>query len=231
MKPVDNTSDGSYSRAVTRFSRPHVAKDYPSEYDNSSRRDRTEKAAILRTLKHIKPGGHVLDLPCGTGRLSRLLLEQGFEVTGADSSASMLEHAAENHRQRLQAAPNLGNIDFELADVMHTPYDDEQFDAVISNRLFHHFNTSELRRPAIAELARISSGPVIISFFNSFSLSAQWRRLKRRIKGVTPKDRIPIPRALLEADLESQGLKAIDWHATRWGISPHWYVVAVKRQE
>jgi SAM-dependent methyltransferase len=111
---------------------------------------------------------------------------------------------------------------------MHTAYADDQFDAVISNRLFHHFNTSELRRPAIAELARISSGPVIISFFNSFALSAQWRQIKRRIKGVTPKDRIPIPRSLLEADLESQGLKAIDWHATRWGISPHWYVVAAK---
>lgn len=37
-------------------------------------------------------GGPVLDLGCGTGRLAILMAEEGYEVTGVDQSAGMLEH-------------------------------------------------------------------------------------------------------------------------------------------
>lgn len=39
--------------------------------------------------------GLVLDLGCGTGTLTRLLAERGFEMTGLDNSAEMLEIARE----------------------------------------------------------------------------------------------------------------------------------------
>jgi len=44
----------------------------------------------------------VLDLCCGTGRLSRLLLEQGYTVTGLDLSPHMLEHARRNCEDHLR---------------------------------------------------------------------------------------------------------------------------------
>ena len=40
----------------------------------------------------LKAGGSVLDLGCGTGRLTRPLLEKGFAVTAVDHSADMLRH-------------------------------------------------------------------------------------------------------------------------------------------
>ena len=46
-------------------------------------------------------GGPVLDVACGTGRLTRRIAEAGIEVVGADLSLSMLNHAR-------QKTPDLG---------------------------------------------------------------------------------------------------------------------------
>lgn len=40
----------------------------------------------------IRPGGSVLELGCGTGRITRQLLRLGFRVTAVDESAEMLAH-------------------------------------------------------------------------------------------------------------------------------------------
>lgn len=45
--------------------------------------------------RHGRPVHTVLDLACGTGTLSCLLAQRGYEVIGADSSAEMLAVAAE----------------------------------------------------------------------------------------------------------------------------------------
>ena len=46
-------------------------------------------------------GGPVLDLACGTGRLALLLAQEGFEVTGVDQSAGMLNQ----FEKKLKAQP------------------------------------------------------------------------------------------------------------------------------
>lgn len=45
-------------------------------------------------LKRLKPGAALLDLCCGTGHLSRLLVDRGWKVTGTDLSVEMLKVAA-----------------------------------------------------------------------------------------------------------------------------------------
>jgi SAM-dependent methyltransferase len=47
-------------------------------------------------LPLVPPGARVLDLCCGTGRLAAWLSERGFEVTGVDASAQMLDVARRN---------------------------------------------------------------------------------------------------------------------------------------
>ncbi|WP_163508863.1 class I SAM-dependent methyltransferase [Fodinicola acaciae] len=42
----------------------------------------------------IPPGGSVLELGCGTGRILRPLAAMGHDVVGVDESAEMLSHAA-----------------------------------------------------------------------------------------------------------------------------------------
>jgi cyclopropane fatty-acyl-phospholipid synthase-like methyltransferase len=50
-----------------------------------------EKEWIDRLLGLIPPGGSILDLGCGSGEpIARYLIDSGYEVTGVDSSASLI---------------------------------------------------------------------------------------------------------------------------------------------
>lgn len=74
----------------------------------------------------------VLDLACGTGTVSRLLAQQGHNVTGVDLSEPMLERA------RLEAALAHLNIPFVRQDAAELALGAQRFDAVIS--LFDSLN-------------------------------------------------------------------------------------------
>ena len=65
-------------------------------YDLSSK---NKKDDILFYLKYAKAsGGEVLELGCGTGRVSIPLIEQGFKVTAIDSSQNMIRVLREKVR-------------------------------------------------------------------------------------------------------------------------------------
>lgn len=57
-------------------------------------------------------GGRLLDLGCGTGEHSRFLTSKGFDVTGIDSSPSMLEKATDH-----PLPPHLRFVAGDIADV------------------------------------------------------------------------------------------------------------------
>ena len=44
-------------------------------------------------LQYAQPRSHILDLCCGTGHLTRKLLDHNFVVTGIDGSTQMIEYA------------------------------------------------------------------------------------------------------------------------------------------
>lgn len=79
--------------------------------------------ALLR--RHGIRHGHVLDLGCGSGRWSRILLDAGYSVTGVDQSPAMIQLARryapgarfrtasiweDNLPPRLEAATALGEV-------------------------------------------------------------------------------------------------------------------------
>ncbi|MCP5538288.1 MAG: class I SAM-dependent methyltransferase [Akkermansiaceae bacterium] len=205
-----------------RFKQKEVASKYPSQYRIDNKRDQREKKAILRCLQHIPRGAHVLDFPCGTGRLINLLHECGYQVSGADSAASMIALASCN--------PAIGNtseseVPFYESDVFDSGFDNGQFDAVVCNRLFHHFVESKDRQAALTELRRISSGPIVVSFFNSFSTSMSYRKLRKFVQGQPIQDRTPVSLNRLAREARACGLEISYSTPSRWGISPLWYVV------
>jgi SAM-dependent methyltransferase len=51
------------------------------------------EAEFLIKVLHCKPGAHVLDVPCGNGRLSFELARRGYRVTGVDISEEFIEEA------------------------------------------------------------------------------------------------------------------------------------------
>ena len=74
--------------------------------------------------------GRVVDLGCGTGRLTRMLTSRAADVTGVDFSPEMLRVARE------RTPP--GAIKYVEADVLDLPYGLGPFDCVISVNLLHH---------------------------------------------------------------------------------------------
>ena len=101
---------------------------------------------VKRWCRAIEVGGRVLDLACGSGRHSRLLLECGFSVQSVDLDISEL--ADLNGRANFK----LLQADLENA---RWPFDNNCFDAIVV--------TNYLHRPLFAHLiASLKPGGVLI---------------------------------------------------------------------
>ena len=74
--------------------------------------DYRRRAAFLDArLRGFGRRGLILDAGCGTGELSRLLLETGYDVIGADVSESMLAVAREKNPGQLLLRQDLTKLD------------------------------------------------------------------------------------------------------------------------
>ena len=76
-------------------------------------------------------GGPVLELGCGTGRVSLPLARAGVELVGIDRSAPMLDRA----RRRILKSSNpriLKSLDLVRGDIRQLPFEDETFPMVLA---------------------------------------------------------------------------------------------------
>lgn len=74
----------------------------------------------------IAPGTRLLDVGCGAGQLALIAARAGVQVTGCDIAVNWLEKA------RSRAAAEGLAITFEEGDAESLPYQDGQFDSVVS---------------------------------------------------------------------------------------------------
>ena len=95
----------------------------------------------------------VLDVGCGTGALSELVLNAvpGCRLTGVDISTEMLRQA----RARLQGAAT-----FVPGDAEHLPFSEGTYDVVLINDAFHHF--PEPRRAAFEAWRVLTAGGILL---------------------------------------------------------------------
>ena len=109
---------------------------------------------LLEGYKGREKNTLVLDLGCGTGLLSNILVSKGFEVLGIDISLESL-------RLLQQRESRINTIQ---ADATLLPFTDGTCHAVVSLGAWRHF--SDLRR-VIAEVARIlkDDGLLIVGYF------------------------------------------------------------------
>lgn len=223
MTPIHD----SYLDTRERFNNEAVARDYVKKKNSLAKsKNRREMACIVAALEGLPAGSRVLDLPCGSGRLEAMLVDRDFEVVAADYSIPMIEVARACHAEGVLANPaRRERLRFEQQDIMNTTFEDDSFDAVICNRLFHHYPEPHTRRRALAELARICRGRLIVSYYDNFALSALKFHLVHWLRGVEPVDRVPISSADFRADYEAVGLRCVRTLPVRYGISPQTYLV------
>jgi tellurite methyltransferase len=94
----------------------------------------------------------VLDAGCGQGRNVAYFLQSGYQVYGVDSSANNIASIKQ------MAAPFSANSpqeNFRIAQVENLPFDDGQFDLVISSAVLHFANDARHFEEMLSSMWRV----------------------------------------------------------------------------
>ena len=123
---------------------------------------------MIRRLPDLKVG-KVLDIGCGSGVYIQEFLKMGFDCTGIDISADMLEAC----RKIVHADEHPDRIHLSQGEVEHLPFRDQEFDLVICIGVLGYLLTDE---KALVELKRIvkPGGYLLVNLTNMYSSSAIW---------------------------------------------------------
>ncbi len=191
--------------------------DYPRRYRDERFRTgsgpathRREVRAIRRLLRRASwRDGPWLDVPCGAGRMSDLL--PGPPI-GVDRAVGMLAAGG-------PARPSV------CASASALPFPDATFAGALCHRLLHHIPTSEERVRILMEIARVTDGPLVVSFFHAPSLQHARRLIARQLgKPTSGRGAITLGRFL--GDLRAAGLRPRAFEALLPFVSEQWLVLA-----
>jgi ubiquinone/menaquinone biosynthesis C-methylase UbiE len=179
-------------------------------------RSRREDAIIKEWLRRLPPKAHVLDLPCGTGRMIDNITKLGFQYTGGDISPHMIEEA------RKEAAGNPNVVRFVEADLEKLPFADNSFDCIIIWRILHHQADPLVRQRMLTEAARVTRRWVLVSFHHLLSATAFRKFIQRTCFGRQQNGR-PITHWRLGREAENSGLRLVETKGLRKYVSVNWY--------
>lgn len=130
---------------------PKSARQIRDEFDRialaSAPADEGSHPYDRMVMSSIPPGcRRLLDLGCGTGRLTWAMAEHAGHVTAVDFSPEMLRVARER-------CAGHANIAFVEADLLNLPATLGRFDCVISVNVLHHFPAADALQAMKAVLA------------------------------------------------------------------------------
>jgi ubiquinone/menaquinone biosynthesis C-methylase UbiE len=179
---------------------------YSRKYERTAVRrfsNRRELRLAARALDAFGRCREVLDVPCGAGRLTPLLLERADRVACVDVSPAMLAHA----EAALARPVASGRATLRRGTVGALPFPDGSFDVAVCWRLLHHLTDRSVRVRALSELRRVSRRGVVVSFADADTLKAKLRAWRRR-----PRRSVALRPAELAAEAKEAGL-ALASHA------------------
>jgi SAM-dependent methyltransferase len=156
---------------------------------------------IGKALNFVMEGSKVLDMPCGTGRVTEKIAQHPhrFEVYGGDISEEMMEVA----RRKLSPYDNVVGIRY--IDGEGIDYADDEFECVTCIKLMPLIPPS-VRVNILKELARISCMFVIVSY----GYYTPWTKIVRFLKGCLRIDtltRYPATQNNLRQELSAANLR------------------------
>jgi SAM-dependent methyltransferase len=170
------------------------------QYDESLPPHVVEHYLRKRTAYVVRhcPRGRGLDLGCGTGVLAARLVEAGYEMTGIDASAGMLEVLSAEHPQ-LEAVVGSGT---------DLPFPDDSFDLVITVAALHHVADAVDVRRTLHEMVRVLAPGGRIVVWDHNPRNPYWRHLMARVPQDTGDERL-IPEAEVLVGLRSAGARIL----------------------
>jgi ubiquinone/menaquinone biosynthesis C-methylase UbiE len=164
--------------------RLRVSADADDPYDWDARVDAWEEVAATDAFLALRDrileaaearrNDRVLDLGAGTGLVALELAPCVARVVAFDLSQAMLDRLEELAEER-----SVANVDLVEGDMRSLPFDDESFDLVVSNYVFHHLD-DPAKELALSEVRRVlvpGGRLVLCDMMFSLSLQPRDRRL------------------------------------------------------
>ena len=142
------------------------------DYDRISR-------GIADSIEHCvlrlnpQPGERILDLSTGTGWTSRVVARHGATVTGVDIARDLLDAA------RARAEADGLPIDYQLGDAESLPFDDGEFDAVVSTCGIMFASRPDAAAGELARVCRRGGRIALTTWLSDGNLSKMFQVMRR----------------------------------------------------
>jgi SAM-dependent methyltransferase len=130
-----------------------------------------ERKTAQFVLSKLRPDSRVVDVPCGTGRFTDVIMRLGHRYVGVDLNLGNARFAA----KRLKAS-----LPTVQASLLELPLAGNCADFVLCVRMFHHFSRDQIER-ALQEMSRIAP-QCLVTFYNRRTWRVQKRRFSLRIR-------------------------------------------------
>src|SRR3989304_8110858 len=131
-------------------------------------RNRRKLDAVQKAIATARDLGwemkSVLDIPCGTGRMFPLFLNNKITFTGADLAGEMMKVAKKRFGQ---SGLMQGMV---RCDAENLPFKTKSIDSVVSIRFLFHIPES-VRRNMLREMTRVSKSCLIIDYRHCYTLN------------------------------------------------------------
>jgi SAM-dependent methyltransferase len=164
-----------------------------------------KRTAFVR--EHVPAGSRILDVGCGTGVLAARLVNEGYQVTGADPFAAMLEHAKARE-------PRLETVH---APAQSLPFPDNTFDFTYCVAVMHHIANPKDVHDALVEMCRVTKPGGQVLVWDHNPRNPYWPILMKRVPQDTGAERLIPEREILDG-LKAGGATPVEVKAT--GLMP-----------
>lgn len=143
------------------------------EYDESLPPHVVEHYLAKRVafVRELMPSGKILDVGCGTGVLAGRLAAAGYDVTGVDPSAGMLEHVGESG----------DGVEAVLGDATDLPFDEGTFDLTMCVAVMHHVADPEAVHRSLGEMVRVTRPGGLVLVWDHNPRNPYWKNLMARV--------------------------------------------------
>lgn len=231
---MNDDSDNNTYHAKQAYQNELLAETYDAARFTSFRGrigNALDRRALKKALNSIpRTGGQprmLADVPCGTGRMTRLLLDQGDAVIGADMSYQMMQLAVE----KVGAIEAFGG--FAQSDAARLAFRDDSLYCVVCIRFLGHIPKTT-RVWIFKEFSRVSKYTIIECSINTMFVRPRYRldsylRRQSHVTGDWPWHRFE--KAELEEELSDGGLEAIGMVAKMPMLSDSYYVLARRKRD
>ena len=182
-------------------------------------------AAGLLKVGGVPPGGNLLEIGIGTGRIALPLLARGVNVTGVDISTRMVERLRTKYDAERGADPSrrFGALRVEMADMTALPFADSAFDAVVAVHVLHL--VPQWRRALDEALRTVKPGGTLLLGQDThlgedvqWHLQTHWLNAVKELGGLPPRVGAAGFDAVLE-ELKRRGLRVELLELTRWSVA------------